>query len=215
MEIWAPITVGAVALVLALLLPIFVRPLLAKAGVLDVPNARSSHTAPTIRGMGITTAVALPAAVLVAVFLPQSGNTRQGMLTLVVILGVVLAASTIGWIEDIRGLSVKLRAGRQLAVGGLATAAVAILDPGEQQLWLIPIGAIAVAAYVNVANFMDGINGISGTHGLLVGGFYAYAGHVAGHSWMVYVGIAIAMAFGGFLPWNLSRNKVFLGGVRS
>lgn len=215
METWALITVGAVALILALLLPIFVRPLLAKAGVLDVPNARSSHTAPTIRGMGITTAVALPAAVLVAVFMPQSGNMRQGALTLVVILGVVLAASAIGWIEDIRGLSVKLRAGMQLAVGGLATATVAILDPGEQQLWLIPIGAIAVAAYVNVANFMDGINGISGTHGLLVGGFYAYAGYVAGHSWLVYVGIAIAMAFAGFLPWNLSRNKVFLGDVGS
>ncbi|MDD0858713.1 hypothetical protein NHF46_15135 [Arthrobacter alpinus] len=77
-------------------------------------------------------------------------------------------------------------------------------------MWLIPIGAIAVAAYVNVANFMDGINGISGTHGLLVGGFYAYAGYAAGHGWMVYVGIAIALAFAGFLPWNLSRNKVFL-----
>ncbi|ALV45914.1 UDP-phosphate glycosyltransferase [Arthrobacter alpinus] len=215
METWAQITVGAIALILALVLPAFVRPLLARAGVLDVPNARSSHTRPTIRGMGITTAVALPAAVLAAVFLPQSGNERQGSLTLVVILGVVVAASAIGWIEDIRGLSVKLRAGAQLAVGGLATAAVAILDPGEQQLWLIPIGAIAVAAYVNVANFMDGINGISGTHGLIVGGFYAYAGYVAGHAWLVYAGIAIALAFAGFLPWNLSRNKVFLGDVGS
>ena len=215
METWAQITVGAIALVLALILPAFVRPLLARAGVLDVPNARSSHTKPTIRGMGITTAVALPAAVLAAIFLPQSGNARQGSLTLLVILGVVLAASAIGWLEDIRGLSVKLRAGLQLAVGGLATAAVAILDPGEQQLWLIPIGAIAVAAYVNVANFMDGINGISGTHGLVVGGFYAYAGYVAGYGWLVYVGIAIALAFAGFLPWNLSRNKVFLGDVGS
>ncbi|WP_425862404.1 MraY family glycosyltransferase [Arthrobacter sp. TWP1-1] len=215
METWAQITVGAIALVLALVLPAFVRPLLARAGVLDVPNARSSHTKPTIRGMGITTAVALPAAVLAAIFLPQSGNARQGALTLVVILGVVLAASAIGWLEDIRGLSIKVRAGLQLAVGGLATAAVAILDPGGQQLWLIPIGAIAVAAYVNVANFMDGINGISGTHGLVVGGFYAYAGYVAGHAWLVYVGIAIALAFAGFLPWNLSRNKVFLGDVGS
>lgn len=215
METWAQITVGAIALVLALVLPAFVRPLLARAGVLDVPNARSSHTKPTIRGMGITTAVALPAAVLAAIFLPQSGNARQGSLTLVVILGVVLAASAIGWLEDIRGLSIKVRAGLQLAVGGLATAAVAILDPGGQQLWLIPIGAIAVAAYVNVANFMDGINGISGTHGLVVGGFYAYAGYVAGHGWLVYVGIAIALAFAGFLPWNLSRNKVFLGDVGS
>lgn len=215
METWAQITVGAVALVLALLLPLGVRPLLARAGVLDVPNARSSHTEPTIRGMGITTAAALSAAILVAVFLPQSGDAKRASLTLVVILAVVLAASAIGWIEDIRGLSVKVRAGLQLTVGGLATAAVAIIDPGQQQLWLIPAGAIAVAAYVNVTNFMDGINGISGTHGLLVGGFYAYAGFVAGHGWLVYVGIAIAMAFTGFLPWNLSRNKVFLGDVGS
>ena len=215
MELWAYITVGAIALVLALLLPLVVRPLLARAGVLDVPNARSSHTVPTIRGMGITTAVALPAAVLAAIFLPQTGNAGQSSLTLLVILAVVLAASAIGWIEDIRGLPVRVRAGLQLTVGGAATAAVAIIDPGQQQLWLIPVGAIAVAAYINAANFMDGINRISGTHGLLVGGFYAYAGYITGHGWLVYVGIAIAMAFAGFLPWNLSRNKVFLGDVGS
>src|SRR4051794_5513392 len=100
METWAILTVGAIALVLALVLPAFVRPLLARAGVLDVPNARSSHTQPTIRGMGITTAVALPAAVLAAIFLPQTGDQSQASLTLTVILGVVLAAATIGWIED-------------------------------------------------------------------------------------------------------------------
>ncbi|WP_343317905.1 glycosyltransferase family 4 protein [Arthrobacter sp. TMP15] len=215
MELWAQITVGALALVLALLLPLVARPLLARAGVLDVPNARSSHTMPTIRGMGITTAVALSVAIIVAVFLPQTGATNQGVATLLVIFAVVLAASTIGWLEDIRGLSVKVRAGLQLSVGGLATAAVALIDPGQQQLWLIPAGAIAVAAYVNVTNFMDGINGISGTHGLLVGGFYAYAGLTTAHAWLVYVGIAIAMSFAGFLPWNLSRNKVFLGDVGS
>ncbi|MFC8303121.1 glycosyltransferase family 4 protein [Specibacter sp. NPDC057265] len=215
MEPWAFAAVAAVALVLALLLPFFVRPLLARAGVLDVPNARSSHSVPTIRGMGITTAVALPAAVAVAWFLPQTPVAAQGRLTLLVILGVVLAASTIGWLEDIRGLSVKVRAGLQLAVGALATAAVALIDPGQQQLWLIPAGALAVAAYVNVSNFMDGINGISGMHGLLVGGFYAYAGYASGNAWLVYAGIAIAAAYAGFLPWNLSRNRVFLGDVGS
>ncbi len=215
MEPWAFVTVGAVALVLALLLPFFARPLLARAGVLDVPNARSSHTTPTIRGMGITTAVALPAALVVALFLPQTGVARHGTMTLLVILGVVVAASAIGWTEDLKGLPVKVRAGLQVGVGALATAAVALIDPGQQQLWLIPAGALAVAAYINVSNFMDGINGISGMHGLLVGGFYAYAGYSSGHAWLVYAGIAIALAFAGFLPWNLSRNRVFLGDVGS
>lgn len=215
METWAIITVGAVALVLALVLPLFVRPLLARAGVLDVPNERSSHTVPTIRGMGITTAAALVCALIVAACLPQTGNEAQTRLTLAVIVIVVASAAAIGWVEDIRGISIKVRAGLQLFLGALATAVVAVLDPGGQQLWLIPVGAFAVAAYINVANFMDGINGISGSHGFLVGGFYAYAGFMTGHSWLVYGGIALALAFAGFLPWNLSKNRVFLGDVGS
>ncbi|NVM98852.1 UDP-phosphate glycosyltransferase [Arthrobacter sp. SDTb3-6] len=212
----ASAAVAAVALVLALGLPAVARPLLVRAGVLDVPNARSSHQRPTIRGMGITTAVALPAALALALFLPQgSVNESQARATLVVILLVTLCAAAIGWVEDIRGLAITVRAGLQLLVGALATAAVAIIDPAAQQLWWIPAGAVAVAAYVNVTNFMDGMDGISGTHGLLVGGFYAFGGAVTGHQWLVYAGVAIAAAFAGFLPWNLGRNKVFMGDVGS
>ena len=216
MTMEAGIAVGGVALVLALLLPLVVRPLLFKAGVLDVPNARSSHQTPTIRGMGVTTAVALPAALLVAVFAPQGDvDAERARATLIVILLVAICAAAIGWVEDIRGLGIKARASLQLGVGALATAAVAIIDPGAQQLWWIPAGAVAVAAYINVTNFMDGINGISGTHGLLVGGFYAFAGVLTDLQWLVYAGLAIACAFAGFLPWNLGRNKVFLGDVGS
>lgn len=212
----AGILVAGIALALALLLPLIVRPLLFKAGMFDVPNARSSHQSPTIRGMGITTAVALVAALLVAVFAPQGNvDPDRARATLIVILLVALCAAAIGWVEDVRGLGIKVRASLQLGVGALATAAVAIIDPGAQQLWWIPAGAIAVAAYINVTNFMDGINGISGTHGLLVGGFYAFAGVLTDLQWLVYAGVAIACAFAGFLPWNLGKNKVFLGDVGS
>ncbi len=216
MDVRAGIAVAATALLLALVLPVLVRPLLVRAGVLDVPNARSSHQTPTIRGMGITTAVALPAALAVALLLPQgSVDASQARATLVVILLVSISAAAIGWVEDIRGLAITVRAGLQLAVGALATAAVAVIDPGAQQLWWIPAGAVAVAAYVNVTNFMDGMDGISGTHGLLVGGFYAFGGAMSGHQWLVYAGVAISAAYAGFLPWNLGRNKVFMGDVGS
>ncbi|MGO4384817.1 MraY family glycosyltransferase [Specibacter sp. RAF43] len=216
MAVLPVVCVGAVAFALALLLPLLVRPLLSRAGVLDIPSARSSHQNPTIRGMGITTAVALPAALLAAVFLPLGeGAGGQARATLLVIVLVAVCAAAIGWIEDIRGLAIKVRAALQLGVGAAATGAVAVIDPGRQQLWWIPAGAIAVAAYINVTNFMDGIDGISGMHGLLVGAFYAYAGLLTGHPWLVYAGVAIALAYAGFLPWNLSRRKVFLGDVGS
>ena len=74
---------------------------------------------------------------------------------------------------------------------------------------------MAIAAYINIANFMDGINGISSFHGILAGAAYAVAGVLAGQPWLTAGGAVLAMAFLGFLPWNLSRGSVFLGDVGS
>ncbi|MDJ0357209.1 glycosyltransferase family 4 protein [Paenarthrobacter sp. PH39-S1] len=205
------VLVAALALALSLLLPLAVKPWLLRRGVLDIPSDRSSHSIPTIRGMGITVAGALAAAMIAALFAPLDPADR---VTLLVALAVMVAAATIGWIEDLRGLGVRIRAALQLGLGLVSTAALATVAPGHA-FWWIPAGAIAVAAYINVANFMDGINGISGLHGLVVGVFYALAGHFTGHDWLVYAGLAIGAAFAGFLPWNLGRGAVFLGDVGS
>ncbi|WP_269045332.1 MraY family glycosyltransferase [Paenarthrobacter sp. Z7-10] len=204
--------VAGVALVLSLVLPLAFKPWLVRLGVLDIPSERSSHTVPTIRGLGITVALAAAAAMLTALFAPPAAPADRW--TLIVCVLVMAAAAAVGWIEDLRGLGIRIRAAVQLGLGLLATAALALLA-GGYAYWWIPAGAVAVAAYINVANFMDGINGISGSHGLVVGGFYALAGHLTGHSWLVYAGLAIAGSFAGFLPWNLGRAPVFLGDVGS
>ena len=41
------------------------------------------------------------------------------------------------------------------------------------------------------------------------------AGALAGQPWLIAGGAVLAMAFLGFLPWNLSRGSVFLGDVGS
>lgn len=202
--------VVAVALALSVGLPLVFKPWLTRLGVVDIPSERSSHSVPTIRGVGITVAIALAAALAVALV----GLDGTDRLTLAICLAVMVCAAAIGWIEDLRGLAIRARAGLQLGLGLLATAALAAMAPGNA-FWWIPAGAVAVAAYINVANFMDGINGISGAHGLAVGCFYAWAGQLTGHSWLVYAGLAIAAAFAGFLPWNLGRGSVFLGDVGS
>ncbi|MCY0905339.1 MraY family glycosyltransferase [Arthrobacter sp. H14-L1] len=205
------VLVAALALALSLLLPFAFKPWLLRRGVLDIPSDRSSHSIPTIRGMGITIAIALAAAMIAALFATVE---RADSFILVTAVVVMVAAATIGWVEDLRGLGVRVRAGLQLGLGLLGTAALATVAQGHA-FWWIPAGAVAVAAYINVANFMDGINGISGMHGLVVGVFYALAGQYTGHSWLIYAGVAIAGAFAGFLPWNLSRGGVFLGDVGS
>jgi UDP-N-acetylmuramyl pentapeptide phosphotransferase/UDP-N-acetylglucosamine-1-phosphate transferase len=210
------VLVAATALIASLLLPFAVKPWLRRLGVLDIPSARSSHAEPTIRGMGITVAAALLLAMAVALLALRSGTGGDGTGSTVVAVStlVMAAAALVGWIEDFRGINIRIRALLQLGIGLAGSVALAAALPGNN-FWWVPAGAVAVAAYINVANFMDGINGISGMHGLLVGLFYALAGMLTANFWLIYAGAAIAAAFVGFLPWNLGRRNVFLGDVGS
>lgn len=202
---------GAVALIVSVLLPLAVRPWLVRLGVVDVPTDRSSHTIATIRGMGLAVAGALVLTMSAAALTHQPAAAA---VTLWICAGAAATAALLGWVEDFRGVGVRLRALYQLGIGLVASSLLA-WHLNHAVLWLIPAGMIAVAAYINVANFMDGINGISGSHGLLVGLFYAAAGALSSQSWLVIAGLVIAGAFAGFLPWNLGKRNVFLGDVGS
>src|SRR5437588_1689997 len=92
-------------------------PLLRRAAVLDHPNERSSHEAPTPRGGGI----ALVAAILLAwLALVVAGAAAPRLL--IVLCGAALLAA-VSWIDDLRGLSPAARLEAQLfavVVGMLA-----------------------------------------------------------------------------------------------
>jgi UDP-N-acetylmuramyl pentapeptide phosphotransferase/UDP-N-acetylglucosamine-1-phosphate transferase len=203
------ITAGA-AFAVSAVLPFVVKPFLGRLGVLDVPNDRSSHTTVVIRGMGIAVAGGITAGLVLALL---TGLVAVDRSLLLIILAMLGAAAVLGWIEDLRGVSILSRAGLQLLIGALGTAALAAAI--GQSYWWVPVGAVAVAAYINAANFMDGINGISGMHGAVVGVFYAIGGVLSGQQWLTVTGVVIAMAFLAFLPWNLGRGFVFLGDVGS
>ncbi|WAP52810.1 glycosyltransferase family 4 protein [Arthrobacter sp. ATA002] len=198
------------AFLASLLLPFGFIPLLRRLGVLDIPNERSSHTKVVIRGVGVTIA----AGVLLGLALSLLTGLVAVDRSIVLILGLLTAAaSLLGWIEDFRGLSVRVRAGLQLVLGIAGTAA--LVWTMEQSYWWIPVGALAIAAYINVANFMDGVNGISGLHGITVGVLFSVGGVLGDQVWMTVAGAVTAAAFAAFLPWNLGRGSVFMGDVGS
>ncbi|MFD1212340.1 UDP-phosphate glycosyltransferase [Arthrobacter sp. GCM10027362] len=199
----------AAAFLLSLLLPFGLKPLLVRLGVLDVPNERSSHTVVTVRGMGLTVAAGLLAGLLLA--LPAVDTEDRPLLGTVA--AVAGAAALLGWTEDYRGISIRVRALLQVVVGAGGTVLAVYLT--ESSWWWVPVGALAVAGYINAANFMDGINGISGLHGLGTGLLFAAAGALAEERWLVLAGLVVAVSFAAFLPWNLGRDNVFLGDVGS
>ena len=208
------LSIFALAFVLGALLPFAVRPILHRYNMVDVPNERSSHTAPTYRGMGLATAAATLLAFVAATLFGWTYRSSESLQLAVTIAAAILCALALGWMEDIRGVSIVRRAGLQLVIGVLVSVSFATVQ-GTNILLLI-LGAIFIAGYINVANFMDGINGISGAHGLVAGLAYALTGWMVNLPWLALAGVAVAGAFAAFLPWNVRPGKnVFLGDAGS
>lgn len=206
MTLW----VAAAALALSLLLPFGLLRPLKKRGVIDLPNERSSHSSPAVRGMGLAPliAFALGCGILLA------GGDFNGMESLVLIVVIAsVAAAMLGFTEDVRGLRVAVRAVGQIVIG-VGVGLAATFESGAS-FWLVPLFALGVAGYINVANFMDGIDGLSGVHGAIVGSTFAVAGYLTDNHWLLSVGSLLAVVFIGFLPWNLLRRGTFLGDVGS
>lgn len=113
--------------------------------IIDKPNSRSSHSSITLRGGGII----FPIAILIACLL--------GYISLTIALAVILVA-TVSFIDDIKPLSQLPRfASHAIAIG------LVFYDLGlyAEAIWILPILFFVLIGWVNVFNFMDGINGIT------------------------------------------------------
>ncbi|WP_336658888.1 UDP-phosphate alpha-N-acetyl-D-fucosaminephosphotransferase [Leucobacter sp. USHLN153] len=224
---------GAVTLVLSALLPFVIRPLLVRLGIMDVPNARSSHDRPILRGLGLAVllAMAIGGAFGVSQLITPTGTGWQ---LLAVVLAGLLAAGFLGLGEDLKGLSVAVRSLWLLGIAAASAGCIAWIatrTPDASFSWVLALDARAlpvwvivllcvyavffISSYINVANFMDGLNGISGFHGVIAGVTFAFAGWWVGAGWLLVAGTVVAAGFAGFLPWNLSKPGAFLGDVGS
>jgi len=189
--------------------PLVLRPQLARLGIFDLPNHRSSHSLPTLRGGGLAPLLGMVAgAVWGFVLLNGTVATALGG---VAIAGLLVGL--VGFIEDIHGIRILLRAALQFAIGG-GFAAFVSLDPSMSWIW-VPAAALFFAAEVNFTNFMDGINGMSCLHGVVVGLVFAVIGASENLRWLTVIGILLTFAFAAFLPWNLVPPGLFLGDVGS
>lgn len=205
---------GILTLALSLLLPFVVKPLLVRMGIMDVPNDRSSHEKPVLRGLGLAVLVAVCVGYLFAwFFMSQAPEPTAGPMALAMVGGAAMFSGLLGLGEDLKGVSVRMRSVLLLAIAlgvglGLVVYAGAVW-------WLVIYAVLFVSGYINVANFMDGLNGISGLHGIIAGGTFSVAGVLTGQAWLVAAGLILAAGYAGFLPWNLTKPGAFLGDVGS
>lgn len=183
--------------------------------VLDRPNLRSSHQIPTPRGGGL----ALIPLALVAWVLWAAGHGPLPPGFWLVLVGAAVLAG-LSWLDDMKGLSSALRFAVQ--GGAVALGMVGLSDGGPVFQGLLPPWLDALAAgfawlwFVNLFNFMDGIDGITGVETLSIAFGLALCLWLAGgQPAALALAMLLAGAMLGFLPWNWSPAKIFLGDVGS
>lgn len=173
--------------------------------LIDEPNHRSSHATPIPRGGGIAIVVAVAIGVVVG------DGTSDAVIGALVGAGVLAAT---GLLDDRYGLSAAPRLMVQLVTP--IVVALAVVDRSGWALAVaVIVAAVAVPAYVNAFNFMDGINGISGTQAAIAGTFLAAVAHSGDLRNLQIAALAVCGASLGFLPFNAVRPKIFLGDVGS
>lgn len=182
-----------------------------RAGVVDVPNHRSSHTVPTPRGGGI----GIVAAVLIVTFYALRSVAGVPYFPIALVAGCLLCLALVGWLDDTRSMAVAVRLPVHVACGfavAVLVNAVRPLPDAANILWLA-CWTFWTAASINIANFMDGVDGMIAVQGIIYGVFLFSLVPVEDPA-SAY-GLVLAAACLGFLVWNWPPAKVFLGDVGS
>jgi Fuc2NAc and GlcNAc transferase len=186
--------------------------------LLDVPNARSSHRIPTPRGGGLAIVAAFALAV-VALY----GQERLSLASLMALAGA-LPVAAIGFWDDHGHIPARWRLLVQFAaagwslywIGGCETIRFGG-DTYELGKFGTVLGAFFIVWMLNLFNFMDGIDGIAGVEVITAALSAALLleldpSHATPESGAP---IMLAAATAGFLFWNWSPAKIFMGDVGS
>ena len=200
---------------LVLTLTGWVRGVLLKRAVLDIPNDRSSHKSPVPRGGGwALLAVLFPCLVGAALFFDADG--RHVGLIVAVFLLVVLSG-----IDDRRHVSPAMRLCLHVFaayLGSLSFAPQEMVLGGLVPFWLDrALMIMGWAWFINLYNFMDGIDGITGVETVSIATGVCIVLSAAGivDPFVGFLTLILTGACLGFLAHNWHPAKIFLGDVGS
>jgi Fuc2NAc and GlcNAc transferase len=186
--------------------------------LLDIPNARSSHSRPTPLGGGLAIVVVFLAIVV--------GLLSRGVLDRSVsaaLLGAGLAVATVGFVDDRKHVAARWRLLLHFVAAMWALHWLGGAPPFLVFGQMISLGwagnALALVALVwllNLYNFMDGIDGIAGVEACTVCVGAALVGTArASAGGQDTLSMILGAACLGFLFWNFPPARIFLGDVGS
>lgn len=185
--------------------------------IIDVPNARSSHSVPTPRGGG----VAIVLCFIGAIPLLASGFGLAPD-SAIALAGAGILVALIGFLDDHGHIAARWR-----LLAHFSAAAWALYWLGGSPPLALPgmqietgaLGTTLAAVYLvwvlNLYNFMDGIDGIASVEAICVciGGAVLY--WQGGAAAAAIVPLALGASVAGFLVWNFPPARIFMGDAGS
>jgi Fuc2NAc and GlcNAc transferase len=183
--------------------------------LIDIPNQRSSHAQPTPRGGGIVFTITFYVGLLI---LFGVGVADKNWVLGLLIGGPLVAI--IGFLDDRKSLPAVVRLMVHF-MAAIATYAVITrmfsyrmeisFLPTENQVFLGIFCVLYIMWMVNLYNFMDGIDGMAGTQGVVAALLSAALSFWQGSIHLGAIYLLLAASVGGFLFHNWSPAKIFMG----
>lgn len=202
---------------LSLLLTSALRRYALSKSLIDVPNARSSHTVPTPRGGGV--AIVLSFLFLLPI-LPMFSLLSWS--STIALLGAGAGIAVLGFLDDHGHIAARWR-----LLGHFSAAVWALFWLGGfppltimgmtfDMGWVgIVLAMLYLVWMLNLYNFMDGIDGLASLEAIFVclGASLIYA--LLGFTSLAWAPLLLSFAVAGFLYWNFPPAKIFMGDAGS
>ena len=195
--------------VCSLVLTYIVKEIAIHNSLLAMVSDRSSHSNPTPHGGGIALASTWFMGISYLYYL----NEINSSLYYALIIGIII--SVVSYFDDLFELSAKLRLIVQSLVsilglyflGGLNQIDIVMFSI-ENQVFTNIFAFFMIIWFINLYNFLDGIDGYAGSQAVFLG----LSGYVLfGDSYFL---VLVSASFG-FLVWNWHKAKIFMGDVGS
>ena len=195
--------------VISFILTYFIRQFALKYKLIDVPNERSSHNVPTPKGGGVAIVISWFLGITVLFFM----GYVEDSLYFALLSGIIL--SVVSLIDDFINVKPFIRLIFQFITVIIAFYFLNGLRPfiipelSLNNLYVIyPIVIIGMVWFINLFNFMDGVDGFASTEAILISlVIFVLSGNI--------INLVLIGCIAGFLFWNWPKAKIFMGDVGS
>ena len=190
-------------------------------GAVDRPDPRKIHREPTARlgGLAVVAGYFLPwlAMYLIDNRVAQVVRNYDHLIGSMILAGLTMFL--VGAIDDIRGLRATTKLAIQILVaigmywGGFRITSFSSPFGGSIDLgWLSPVATILwIVGLTNATNLLDGMDGLVAGVAALMALSLAIINIISGNIIVALITFTLAGATLGFLPYNYSPARIFLG----